>query len=285
MRDDLTATITNNELVVEVTGEGAGNVPLDTSHLVARSLAAGFERAGRTMPGLTLRCLNVIPHGRGLGSSSAAIVGGLALARDLLPDGAQVLNDEELVELATKLEGHPDNVAPAALGGFTLAWTGEQGLGKAIRLDPHPDLEVVVAIPADRLATERARELLPHTVTHATAAANSARSALLVEAIARRPELLLPATVDQLHQDYRRFAYPQSHALMSGLRSRGIAAMISGAGPTVIALGVRGSATDQAHVEQAVRALVEVQSGPRSAGHASFEVQPLDIAREGVVSS
>lgn len=238
------------ELTIEVSGEGEATVARDESHLVIRAMAKGFAHAGAPMPGVHLKCTNRIPHGRGLGSSSAAIVAGLALARDLL-DGAGGLGDvNQLVALATEVEGHPDNVAPAVLGGFTIAWT-QDGSGKAIRLEPHPEIQSVVAIPSNQLETRRARELLPDSVPHADAALNAGRAALLVAAMTQRPDLLFAATEDKLHQDYRKFAYANSYALVAALREQGIAAVISGAGPTVLALGTNGD------LEFAVQSVVD----------------------------
>lgn len=220
-------------LRIVVEGEGADHVPRDDSHLVVRALRAGLLAAGAEWPDVTLRCRNRIPHGRGLGSSSAAIVGGLMLARGLLRNGASVLDDRRMLALATDLEGHPDNVAPALLGGFTVAWT-DGGSGRAVRLDPHPDLSATVFVPAATLSTERARGLLPAEVPAADASFNVARASLLVHAITSDPTLLFPATEDRLHQDYRRDAYPDSLRLVRRLRSTGRAAVISGAGPTVL---------------------------------------------------
>lgn len=250
--DELEAQLLpDGELDIQVEGEGADTVARDGSHLVIRSMARGFAEVGRQIPGVRLICRNVIPHGRGLGSSSAAIVAGLVLARELIPGSEHQLNDKRLLALATEIEGHPDNVAPAIAGGLTIAWT-EDGVGRSIRIQPNPRIQPVVAIPAEPLATQRARELLPATVPHGEAAANAARAALLVPAFTTHTELLLEATTDELHQKYRRFAYPTSFALVSALRDMRIPAMISGAGPTVIALGVSDTERDRAAVEQAV---------------------------------
>ncbi len=266
-------------LVIEVAGEGAESVPRDSSHLVIKALGRGLAEAQQEVPGLRLTCVNRIPHGRGLGSSSAAIAGGLALARGLLPDGSDVLTNSRLIEIATELEGHPDNVAPAILGGLTLAWM-DGGAGKAIQLPAHADLQPVVAIPSTPLATERARALLPATVPHRDAARNAGRAALLVEALTRRPDLLLAATEDRLHQEYRRFAYPASYALMATLRQSGIPAMISGAGPTVIALGLRGSGATGSDVRNAMNDAI-VAAG---AGQPEFAVQPLAVEAGGIAT-
>ena len=277
--DELSAqTFDDDRLQVVISGEGENTVPRNASHLVVKAIARGFAEAGLKLPGLRLECVNRIPHGRGLGSSSAAIVGGLALARELIPNGREVLNDQRFLQVATDIEGHPDNVAPAILGGFTVAWmTGNPERGSAIRLVPSAQLQPVVLIPKSKLATQRARELLPEAVPHADAAANAARAALLVHAITQAPELLLEATKDLLHQDYRRFAYPQSHAVMSELRKAGIPATISGAGPTVIAFGISGSDLDGNRVEAAAsQALADVKAD------SEFEVRQLGVDLDGV---
>jgi homoserine kinase len=231
--DDLVVTPGGSGVTVEVTGSGAGEVPLDESHLVVRSIRAGLDVLGVPVPGFTLRCENRIPHGRGLGSSSAAIVGGLAAAYGLA--GVPV-DRERIVVLANEIEGHPDNVAAAALGGFTIAWT-ETGAGRAIRLDPVDGLAAVAYVPDNRVLTKEARGLLPGVVSHTDASANAGKAALLVAAMTTRPELLLIATEDRLHQEYREPAMPESLALVHKLRGSGLAAIVSGAGPTVAVLG------------------------------------------------
>lgn len=281
MADTLEASLLDGgELEIEIEGEGADSVPRDDTHLVVRAMARGFAEIDEQIPGLRLTCRNVIPHGRGLGSSSAAIVGGLTLARELMPNGHQVLTPQRLVSLATELEGHPDNVAPAVLGGLTVAWTRDS-TGHAVRMTASPRLQPVVAIPVEPLATERARDLLPATVSHADAAANAARAALIVPAMTTHLELLLEATSDLLHQDYRRFAYPQSYALMTALRAAGIPAMISGAGPTVIALGVSDTDLDGFAVEVAITKALAAQGSLEAAG---FRVEQLHVANVGATA-
>lgn len=222
---------------IRVDGEGAGEVPLDASHLVHSALATGLEILHAPVPAIRLECRNAIPHGRGLGSSAAAVVAGLSLARRLVADGEDRLSDEALLDVAAGLEGHPDNVSAALLGGLTIAYGGVQGKFHAVRLDPPPTLRCVVCIPPTPLRTEVARTLLPEQVPHADAAHNAARAALLVAALTGLPEVLLPATADRLHQRYREPAMPRSLELVEALRGRGIAAVVSGAGPTVLALG------------------------------------------------
>lgn len=220
---------------LEVTGEGADQVPRDESHLIIRSALLGLADLGVTVTGLGLTCHNTIPHGRGLGSSSAAIVAGLVAAREL----AGLVPDREwTLRHATAIEGHPDNVAAAIYGGFVLAYEGRDGVA-VVTAPVAEDLALVSFTPPTAVATKAARALLPDRVPHVDAAANSARAALLVTAIGGRPELLWAATRDWLHQEYRRPAMPKSLELLTQLRSAGLAAVISGAGPTVLTLGTK----------------------------------------------
>jgi homoserine kinase len=243
LRDAVTARITAGGLDVSVTGAGAETASAGERHLVVRAMRAAFDAIGSQPPGIALSCQNVIPHGFGLGSSAAAIVAGVAAARALAGEqGAAALPDIAALRLAADLEGHSDNVAASLLGGLTIAWPSAPGQVDAIRLDPHPALAPVVCIPEQPLATEVARRALPATVPHADAAANSARTALLVTALTTRPELLLAGTEDFLHQQYRSTAMPATAALIARLRAAGIAAAVSGAGPSVLALPASGEA-------------------------------------------
>ncbi|CAN5593924.1 homoserine kinase [soil metagenome] len=234
LRDRLEAEVLPRGLVVEVHGAGADAVPRDETHLVVRSMRAGFEALGVSPAGLRLTCHNVVPHARGLGSSSAAIVGGLGLARALVEDGAALLDDDALFRLAATIEGHPDNVAPACFGGFVISGR-DAGAFYAVRAGLDPQIGAVVLVPPDGVETEVARGLLPAQVPHADAAANAGRAALLVAALAGRPEHLLRGTRDLLHQDYRRPAMPATLDLVEALRADGVPAIVSGAGPTVLA--------------------------------------------------
>lgn len=279
--DELAATVTPDKLEIDVRGEGQDSVPRDSSHLVVRSIARAFEARQRPLPGLHLVCRNQIPHGRGLGSSSAAIVGGLLLGRELMGLTDEEMSKAELLALATELEGHPDNVAPAILGGFTVAWQDSpHGVGRAIALEPSRLLQPVVAIAQTSLATEHARELIPAMVPHRTAASNAARAALLTAAVTGRVDVLFEATEDQLHQEPRRFAYPESYALVRALRSEGVPAVISGAGPTVLALGVERSHHDANAIEGLMR---EILAAGKE--NAQFLVRAVDIDLEGAQSN
>jgi homoserine kinase len=235
-RDRVTAEVVEGAgLEITVRGMGEGAVPLDEKHLVHRSMLAAFDAMGAPVPGLRLDCVNVVPHARGLGSSSAAIVAGVSVARGLVVGGSRLLDDDAVFALAAELEGHPDNVAPACFGGFTVAWReGDRFRAAVLPVDPR--VAVVALVPPDGVQTSVARGLLPDEVSHRDAAANAGRSALLVAALGSRPDLLLAATEDRLHQDYREPAMPASLALVRALRSDGLAAVVSGAGPTVLVL-------------------------------------------------
>lgn len=235
--DDVVAQVSDEPGIrVDVHGEGADAVPRDHRHLVAKAMLRGFDALGGRPRGVDLVCANRIPHGRGLGSSAAAIVSGLLLARALVVGGEDRLPDPALLELAVALEGHPDNVAACLYGGVVVAWTRSTGGTDVLRLAPDPGIVPVVCVPSTAVATKKARALLPETVPHADAAFNAARAALLVPALTGRPDLLLEATDDRLHQQYRRPAYPRTGDLVAKLRAAGIAAAVSGAGPTVLAL-------------------------------------------------
>lgn len=224
------------DVVVDVVGEGADEVPSGDDHLVVRALRHALDHVGAPQTGLHLTCRNRIPHGRGLGSSAGAVVAGLLAARALVAE-PESLDDDVVLRLATELEGHPDNAAPALLGGATVAWSeGGAGAVRAARLAVHADVAPVAVVPSSRLSTSHARGVLPAQVPHGDAAFQAGRAALLVEALGRRPDLLLPATEDRLHQGYRRPVMAESLALVDALRARGVAAVVSGAGPTVLAL-------------------------------------------------
>jgi homoserine kinase len=221
-------------LSVEVSGVGAGDLPTDESHLVVRAFRAACEQLGWTPPGLRVVAENCIPQGRGMGSSAAAVVAGVVGAWALCPDVEDIETDAVL-RLTTELEGHPDNVAPCLLGGATLSWMDAQG-ARAARLQVDPSVVPVVLVPTGTLSTHVARGLLPDVVPHADAAHAAGRAALLVHALTREPGLLLAATEDRLHQRQRTDAMPESLDVVDRLRDRGLAAVVSGAGPSVLVL-------------------------------------------------
>lgn len=217
---------------VTIRGEGAGEIATDHTNLVARTLLSALEYVGAPLVGLEMTCINNIPLSRGLGSSASALVAGLWAARGLI-DNPEALDRQTIFQLATEIEGHPDNVAPAVFGGYTVSWMAGEA-ARHVRLDPHPNLKATVFIPDFELSTDLARELLPDSVPYRDAVFNAGRSALLTAAMTTNPECLFDATDDRLHQVYRRDAMEKSVMFVEWLRERGMAAAISGAGPTVI---------------------------------------------------
>ena len=315
--DDVAAWVTEGGRSVDVVGEGAGELPAGADHLVVRAMDAAFDRLGGRPPGVAVECVNRIPQARGLGSSSAAIVAGIQLARGLVAGGTELMEDDAALALAAEIEGHPDNVAPCLLGGFVIAWaepasgsslaapsggggegpavrgglagSGGGGVGsavrggsaasgvgedaapgggsvgavgedaasgggsaraadagevvgggavrfRAVRLVPAESVRAVVFVPRQRGLTAEARAALPDVVPHRDAAFNAGRAALLTHALTAAPELLFAATEDRLHQGYRAAGMPETAALVAELRDRGVAAVVSGAGPSVLAL-------------------------------------------------
>ena len=243
--DDITVTTMDAPGVrVRVSGEGAQTVPLDETHLVARAVERGLARAGVAAAGLEVDCVNAIPHSRGVGSSASAVVSGLLAAPELLsiaPEafGTQALSDEDLVQLSAEFEGHPDNAAASVLGGAVVTWT--DGDGEAIgyaarRLHVDPRIRATIFISHTESSTSQTRGLLPDSVPRCDAVFNVSRTALAVVALTREPDLLLAATDDRLHQQYRAEVLRPSANLVADLRASGYAATISGAGPTVLVL-------------------------------------------------
>ena len=235
VHDHITVTATETPGVrVRVRGVGEGSVPQDERNLVAATLLHVLRSAGCAVPGLEIVAENGIPHGRGMGSSGAAIVAGILAAKGLM-EGVEEISDDDVLRIANELEGHPDNVAPAIFGGLTIAWVDDEGPHHQ-KLAVHRGVSLLLAVPVRELSTEVARSLQPESVPHRDAVFNLARAALLVAALSQSPELLLPATEDRLHQTYRAEAMPETSSLVTALRSEGHAAVVSGAGPSVLVL-------------------------------------------------
>jgi homoserine kinase len=272
--DDVEVAVTPSGVDIEVTGEGAADIAdAGEKHLIVRALRVALDELDIPQPGgFALRCVNRIPHGRGLGSSAAAIVAGLVAARALA--GASVA-PEDVLPLANVLEGHPDNVAPCLFGGLTIAWVTAGGPGlpaaRAIRLDPRPEVQPVAFIAPGPVSTKVARGLLPAEVPHADAARNAGRAALLIAALTARPDALLDATEDKLHQDYRAPAMPHSHELVTRLRAAGVPAVVSGAGPSVLALLPESPAQDDVKRLDSIAAETGID----------WHISPLAVERQG----
>lgn len=262
--DEVIAEGTTGGLRLDVTGEGAGEVATDATHLVFRAMSAAFAGLGERPRGIALRCVNRIPHARGLGSSAAAIVAGILAARALVARGIERMPDAAVLGLAAAMEGHPDNVAACLLGGLTVAWTGEDE-ARAVRVPIVPTIRPVALIAPTSSSTEQVRGLLPPAIPHADAAFAAGRSALLVAGLTGAPDVLLAATEDRLHQPYRAAALPETAGLVARLRAAGLPAVVSGAGPTVLVLA-------RDHVESEA-ALALLPTGWRG--------EPLAVAAEG----
>lgn len=278
------------QVEITVQGEGSATLPRDASHLVVTLVEKILNAKGFSLPDLEVRAVNNIPHSRGLGSSAAAVASAVMTAHALLPEG---LSPDEQLQIGSRIEGHPDNYVPALRGGVAISWqetgpaasaaestngSAQESLAGAFRtapLIPHPQLRTVVAVPNFEQSTQVARDLLPAQVDHAVAARNSARAALLVHALTSAPELLLEATEDALHQEQRRPAFPGSMALVDGLRAAGFAAVISGAGPSVLVL------TDSDAQASAAAQQISALGGPDARGHV-FTPAILPIAGTGV---
>lgn len=237
--DEVAVTVTDGGITVAVSGEAADKVPLDERHLVARAVVRGFAAAGVAVPGFHLETRNVIPHSRGLGSSAAAAVGGLAAASALVAaDGRRSpLDAETLVQLSSEFEGHPDNAAASVLGSAVVTWSRGDDEYYARRLEVHPSVVATAFVPQFESSTEATRGLLPDSVPRTDAVFNVSRAALGVVAMTADPDCLMDATQDRLHQDYRADALPDTTRLVKALRDAGCAATVSGAGPSVLVLG------------------------------------------------
>jgi homoserine kinase len=312
--DEVDAWIRPAGLSIEISGEGEDLADAGEEHLVVQAMRAAFALTGTQPPGIGLRCVNQIPHGRGLGSSAAAIVAGILAARALAAtdgqagagdgqagdgqtgdgqtgDGAEsgpargTLPEDAVFRLATDLEGHPDNVAACLAGGLTIAWT-VSGRPHMVRLEPLPSISPVICVAPAPVRTEAARRLLPHMVPHQDAAANAGRSALLVAALTLLPvtspgagwpdgtHALFDATQDWLHQDYRSIAMPETDALVRRLRAEGIAAVVSGAGPSVLALLFGRESPDYRHHLDSLGSIVK-ETG------IAWHISSLDVERHG----
>jgi homoserine kinase len=238
--DEIVVETTDSGLVVVVDGEGADQLPRGPEHLVVRAVQHGLQAAGVSAGGLVVCCHNVIPHSRGLGSSAAAVVGGLAAANGLVAQtDSTPLSESQLIQLSSEFEGHPDNAAAAVLGGAVVSWidrSGDRPGYSAVPLRLHPDIRLFLAIPEERSLTAETRVLLPAQVSHQEARFNVSRAALLVVALTERPDLLMAATEDALHQPQRASVMPASAEYMRLLRRCGVSATFSGAGPSLIAL-------------------------------------------------
>lgn len=237
--DTVEVEVVASGLSVEVFGEGQGELPLDGSHLVVKALRAGLKAADAHAPGLKVVCHNSIPQSRGLGSSAAAAVAGVCAANGL---AGCPLSNEQLVQLSSAFEGHPDNAAASVLGQAVVSWTEIPVDGRtepqyrAVTIPVAESIMATALVPNFHASTEAVRRVLPTDVTHLDARFNVSRCAVMTVALQHHPELLWEGTRDRLHQPYRADVLPVTAEWVNRLRNRGYAAYLSGAGPTVMVL-------------------------------------------------
>ncbi|CAH1204241.1 Homoserine kinase [Paenibacillus plantiphilus] len=233
------SALASGETVIDLHGDGLNGIPRDKSNLIYKIAQLVFDEAGVAIPELHISMYSEIPLTRGLGSSASAIIGALTAANALI---GNPLEQDRLFQIATKLEGHPDNVGASLFGGIIVSsWDGSRA--ELIRLEPHPELDVLVAIPAFQLSTEKARHALPSQIALNDAVFNVASSSLLVAALASgRFDLIKHAMRDRLHQPYRAALIPGMATILEEATAHGaLGAALSGAGPTLLALVEAGS--------------------------------------------
>lgn len=245
---------------IMIEGEGAEVLPQDETNLVVRSMNTFFDHVGRRPPGYAVRVKNPIPLGSGLGSSAAAVVGGLYAARAVT--GANV-HQAEMIEMATSLEGHPDNVMPALLGGLVVCYQPVGEGFKYFRMEPSDRLIPILAVPKRGFSTQQARLALPQDVAFHDAQFTASRAALLVAALSSgaTAEILADAMEDKLHEPYRMQLMPETAAVHAELRESGLPVALAGAGPSLLIIVPRPEVAMRA--EQVRRVCRERASGWR----------------------
>ena len=237
--DTVEVEVTASGLDVEIFGEGANDLPRDASHLVVKAINSALHAADAHAPGLKVTCTNNIPQSRGLGSSASAAVAGVIAGNTL---AGSPLSTDDVIQLSSAFEGHPDNAAASVVGGAVVSWTDipvdgvSQPVYRAVPLTVHPDIKATALVPNFHASTNAVRKVLPSHVTHTDARFNVSRTAVMTVAIQTHPEFLWEGTRDRLHQPYRADVLPVTAEWVNRLRNRGYAAFLSGAGPTAMVL-------------------------------------------------
>ena len=235
-----------DSIEVMVEGEGAEELPQDDTNLVIRSMNAFFDHVSRRPPGYAVRVKNPIPIGAGLGSSAAAVVGGLFAARAIT---GRTVPQAEMVQLATSLEGHSDNVMAALLGGLVICYrVGDAQELRYLRLDPSERLVPIIAVPRQGFSTAEARRALPIDMSFSDAQFTASRAALLVAAITTGAgaDALADAMDDRLHEPHRMKLMPETAAVHMEIRDAGLPVALSGAGPSLLIVVPRPEAATRA---------------------------------------
>lgn len=235
-----------DSIEVMVEGEGAEQLPADDTNLVIRSMNTFFDHVGRRPPGFAVRVKNPIPIASGLGSSAAAVVGGLFAARAVT---GRTVPQSEMVQLATSLEGHPDNVMPALLGGLVVCYReAERSELRYLRLDPSDRLVPILVVPKEGFSTSEARRALPNDVSFVDAQFTASRAALLVAAITSGAgsDILADAMDDRLHEPHRMRLMPETSAVHMEIKDAGLPVALAGAGPSLLVVVPRPEAATRA---------------------------------------
>ncbi|OHO78897.1 homoserine kinase [Corynebacterium sp. HMSC036E10] len=237
--DTLEVEVIESGLEVEIFGEGADDLPRDSSNLIVKAINSGLIAADVRAPGLRVVCHNQIPQSRGLGSSAAAAAAGVVAANTL---AGSPLDEDTVVQLSSEFEGHPDNAGASVLGGAVVSWTDIPVDGRskpsyrAVRIPVDESIKAVALVPDFHASTNAVRKVLPSHVTHTDARFNVSRTAVMTAALQHHPNLLFEGTRDRLHQPYRADVLPVTAEWVNRLRNRGYAAYLSGAGPTALVL-------------------------------------------------
>ena len=237
--DTLEVEVIESGLEVEIFGEGADDLPRDSSNLIVKAINSGLIAADVRAPGLRVVCHNEIPQSRGLGSSAAAAAAGVVAANTL---AGSPLDEDTVVQLSSEFEGHPDNAGASVLGGAVVSWTDIPVDGRskpsyrAVRIPVDESIKAVALVPDFHASTNAVRKVLPSHVTHTDARFNVSRTAVMTAALQHHPNLLFEGTRDRLHQPYRADVLPVTAEWVNRLRNRGYAAYLSGAGPTALVL-------------------------------------------------
>ena len=265
----------SKKIEFEITGEGENeiskdnNMILDAMKLVYKKLKAKPEK------GYIIKCINRIPLSRGLGSSSAAIIGGLLSANYILGNKLSLEND--ILNMAVQLEGHPDNVSPAILGGIISGVVRKNEDFKYVKINTPKNLKAIVAIPNFHLSTEKARNALPKEISFKDAIFNISRAALLTSALSsNKLDLLEVATDDKLHQDYRAKFIPGLKELFrEAIKAGAYSVTISGAGSSILAL----VKNDENIIKKVSNAMKESFAKKKI----ESEIKVLNIPNKGIV--